>query len=154
MSTINKEVMDFITTLPSDYINGGNSFQRLTNNKKINRRFHKETLSKYLAPSEIYNRSFDIPWYNILRPRPELLKQLLIRLKKRGWYQKETLDRLFREFMSQNIKQNELLELKHHGYRIFTLLSQEVWAIEYLDGRFTDNPDQKINLEEYLKLPS
>lgn len=150
MPTINKELMQFITSLPDNYINGGTSFHRLTNNKKINRRFHKLALSRYMDKSEIYNRSFDIPWYNILRPRPEMLKKLLIRLKARGWYNHVYLEQLFKEFMAQNIKQHELLELKHHGYRIFTLLSQEIWAIEYLDGRFTESPDQKIILEDYL----
>jgi asparagine synthase (glutamine-hydrolysing) len=150
MPTINKELMQFITSLPESYINGGTTFHRLTNNKKINRRFHKLALARNLNSKEIYNRSFDIPWYMILKPRPEMLNKLLKRLKKRGWYQNSYLDKLFKEFMSQNIKQHELLELKHHGYRIFTLLSQEIWATEYLDGRFTKSPDQKILLEDYL----
>lgn len=150
LPTINKKVIDFITSLPENYINGGTAFHRLTNNKKINRRFHKLALARYLDRNEIYNRSFDIPWYNILKPRPAMLEKLLKRLKARGWYQESYLNKIFKEFTSQQVKDHELLELKHHGYRIFTLLSQEIWATEYLDNKFTKNPDEKIVLEDYL----
>ena len=57
---------------------------------------------------------------------------------------------MFDEFMHQKVKDYELLELKHHGYRIFTLLSLEIWCIEYLDGRKTKEVDTKISLEDYL----
>ena len=150
--TINKELMDFITTLPYEWVNGGSSFHRLTNNKKINRKFHKKALSRYLKRDEIYNRSFDIPWYNILRPRKEVLKRLLTRLKQRGWYNDASLDILFSEFMGQKVKRHELLELKHHGYRVYTLLSLEIWCMEYIDGGFTKNIDSKISLEDYLAI--
>ena len=150
LPTINKEVMDFITALPKKWVNGGTTFHRLTNSLSVNRRFHKKALARYLKKEEIYNRSFDVPWYNILRPRKELLVKLKTRLLKRGWYKKEALDRMFEEFMSQPVKDYELLELKHHGYRIFTLLSLEIWCMEYLDGKNTKNVDQKISLEDYL----
>ncbi len=150
LPTINKEVIDFINSLPYEWINGGTTLHRLTNNKTINRRFHKMALSRYLKREEIYNRSFDIPWYKILKPRPKVLSALLTRLKNRGWYNEEFLDSLFKEFENQEAKDYELLELKHHGYRIFTLLSLEVWATEFLDGRESDDFDRKINLEDYL----
>ncbi len=148
--TINKELMDFITTLPYNWVNGGTTIHRLTNHKAINRRFHKRALARYLRSEEIYNRSFDIPWYNILRPRKEVLKRLLQRLKNRGWYQEQTLDRLFNEFENQKIKEHELLELKHHGYRVYTLLNLEVWCMEYLDGNINKNEVESMPLEEYL----
>lgn len=148
--TINRDFMRFITNLPNEWVNGGTTFHKLTNAHSVNRRFHKKVLSRYLKKEEIYNRSFDIPWYNILRPRKELLKILLERLKKRGWYSEKLLDDLFSEFQAQAVKDYELLELKHHGYRIFTLLSLEIWCIEFLDGRNTQNPDEKISLEDYL----
>jgi asparagine synthase (glutamine-hydrolysing) len=150
LPTINKEFMEFITNLPIRWVNGGTTFHRLTNSLSVNRRFHKKALSRYLKQEEIYNRSFDVPWYNILRPRKELLIKLKERLIKRGWYKKDTLDQMFAEFLEQKVKDYELLELKHHGYRIFTLLSLEIWCIEYLDGRKTKNFDEKITLEDYL----
>lgn len=150
LPTINKDLIQFIGELPTSWLNGGTTFHRLTNNKTINRRFHKMVLSKYLKQEEIYNRSFDIPWYKILKPRKEVLSKLLIRLKERDWYKEEYLDQIFKEFLEQDAKEYELLELKHHGYRIFTLLSLEVWAMEMLDGKRTQNPDRKIPLEDYF----
>ena len=150
LPTINREFMQFITELPKRWVNGGTTLHRLTNSHSVNRRFHKKALSRYLKQEEIYNRSFDVPWYNILRPRTELLEKLKLRLKKRGWYNAKTIDDMFDEFMHQKVKDYELLELKHHGYRIFTLLSLEIWCIEYLDGRKTKEVDTKISLEDYL----
>lgn len=150
LPTINKDLINFINQLPYEWVNGGTTFHRLTNNKTINRRFHKIALSRYLKKEEIYNRSFDIPWYKILRPREAVLEKLLERLKKRGWYNEAFLENLFEEFKAQRVKDYELLELKHHGYRIFTLLSLEVWCMEFLDGLESKNFDNGINLEEYL----
>lgn len=148
--TINKDVIDFITSLPDNWINGGTTFHRLTNHKSINRRFHKRALARYLRSEEIYNRSFDIPWYKILRPRKEVLDLLLQRLISRGWYQQETLEQLFTEFQSQKVKDYELLELKHHGYRVYTLLALEIWCMEFLDAK-NIKWSQGMPLEEYLK---
>ncbi|MEX1098924.1 MAG: asparagine synthase-related protein, partial [Bacteriovoracaceae bacterium] len=114
LPTINKEVMSFITSLPIGWVNGGTTFHRLTNSHSVNRRFHKKALSRYLKREEIYNRSFDIPWHNVLKPRRELLKKLKRRLVKRGWYRKDVLERMFDEFLNQKVKDYELLELKHH----------------------------------------
>jgi asparagine synthase (glutamine-hydrolysing) len=139
--------MDFITSLPEEWINGGSTFQRLINDKSINRRFHKKALARYLRSEEIYNRSFDIPWYTILKPRKRLLELLLKKLKSRGWYQSHTLDKIFGEFENQKNKAYELLELKSHGYRIFTLLSLEVWAMQYLDNVSFEG----ATLEDYLR---
>lgn len=144
--TINKDLMDFITTLPREWINGGTTFHRLTNHKAINRRFHKRALARYLKSEEIYNRSFDIPWYLILKPRKKMLDLLLVKLKKRGWYKDEAIEIMFKEFENQKAKDFELLELKHHGYRIYTLLALEVWAMQFLDGKKVENR----TLEEYL----
>lgn len=149
LPTVDKDVIDFICRLPANWINGGTAIHRLCNNKSINRRFHKLALSRYLKKEEIYNRSFDIPWYSILRPRKVLLERLLERLLSRGWYNESALRRLFSEFMTQKVKDHELLELKHHGYRIFTLLSLEIWCTEYLDGRFSAERKDLV-LEDYL----
>lgn len=150
LPTINRELMQFITRLPKNWVNGGTTIHRLTNNKSINRKFHKHALARYLDREEIYNRSFDIPWYNILRPRKAMINKLESALAQRGWFKMDEISRIFKEFLSQNVKEHELLELKHHGYRIFTLLSLEIWSREYIDGSQTLSPDQKINLEDYL----
>jgi asparagine synthase (glutamine-hydrolysing) len=149
LPTVEKDVVDFICRLPANWINGGTALHRLCNNKRINRRFHKAALARYLKREEIYNRSFDIPWASILRPRRTLLEKLLARLLARGWYNEAALKNLFSEFLTQKVKDHELLELKHHGYRVFTLLSLEIWCIEYLDGRFSEEK-RNLVLEEYL----
>lgn len=148
--TMHRDVLKLITELPINWVNGGTTFHKLTNAHSVNRRFHKKVLSRYLKKEEIYNRSFDIPWYNILKPRKELLQILKERLIKRGWYNNDAIVQMFDEFGEQKIKDYELLELKNHGYRIFTLLSLEIWCIEFLDDRNTKNYDEKIPLEEYL----
>jgi len=150
LPTINHDFMKFITQLPIEWVNGGTSFHRLTNSLSVNRRFHKKVLSRYLKKEEIYNRSFDVPWYNILKPRVDLLEKLKARLKQRGWFVDSVIDNMFKEFMSQEIKDYELLELKNHGYRIFTLLSLEIWCMEYLDDKNTTDFDEQVSLEDYL----
>jgi asparagine synthase (glutamine-hydrolysing) len=152
LPTINRDFLRFITDLPMEWVNGGTTFHRLTNSHSINRRFHKKVLSRYLKKEEIFSRSFDIPWYNILRPRAELLNKLKKRLIARGWFNTDIIESMFSEFLSQKVKDYELLELKHHGYRIFTLLSLEIWCIEYLDERNTTNYDDKVTLEDYLSI--
>lgn len=152
LPTIQRDIIRFITNLPMKWVNGGSTFHRLINSKSINRKFHKLALGRYLKKEEIYNRSFDIPWYNILRPRKRVLELLKKRLLARGWFDGKALNDLFDEFMGQSVKDYELLELKHHGYRIFTLLSLEIWCTEYLDMRLTENYHSEISLEEYLEL--
>ncbi len=150
LPTIQKDVIDFITNLPLEWINGGTTFHRLVNSKTINRRLHKLALSRYLKREEIYNRSYDIPWYRILKPRHHVLDLLEKRLVKRGWFHEGEIRKLFQEFRDQEAKDHELLELKHHGYRIFTLLSLEIWATEYLDGKYKLPAPGLGDLEDYL----
>jgi asparagine synthase (glutamine-hydrolysing) len=152
LPTVHRDVIRLITSLPMEWVNGGTTLHRLTNNKRINRLFHKRALARHLMPGEIRNLSFDIPWSRILLPRPEMLDLLLERLVRRGWFHEPVLRDLFREFRGQRMKEHELLELKNHGYRVFTLLSLEIWSIEYLDGRMTEHPDERIRLEDYLAL--
>ncbi len=148
MPTVQKPVLDFICKLPYQWVNGGTTFHRLVNSKSVNRRFHKKALARYLKSEEIYNRSFDIPWYNILKPRHDILSVLKRSLLKRGWYRESTLNQIWKEFQYQSVKDYELLELKHHGYRIFTLLSLEVWSRMYLDGKISESTD--IPLIDFL----
>lgn len=146
--TLSKPVVDFICSLPWSWVNGGTTLHRLTNNKTINRRFHKIALSRYLGRDEIYNRSFDMPWHSILKPRFAVLEKLLSALKRRGWFEAKGLEKLFREFKEQKVKDHELLELKHHGYRIYTLLVLEVWTRLYVDG--LTGFDEQTKLEDFL----
>lgn len=154
LPTIQREVIRFITNLPSSWVNGGSTFHRLTNSKSINRRFHKLALSQYLKREEIYNRSFDIPWTMIFNQRKHLIDLLEARLIKRGWYNSEFIKNLFAEFRTQRQTDRELLQLRNHGYRIYTLLSLEVWATEFIDQqeKLVDSRVSKsqISIEEYL----
>lgn len=146
--TLSKPVVDFICSLPWNWVNGGTPLHRLTNNKTINRRFHKVALSRYLGRDEIYNRSFDMPWHSILKPRLAVLEKLLSALKRRGWFETKGLEKLFKEFKEQKVKDHELLELKHHGYRIYTLLVLEVWTRLYVDN--LTGFDEQTRLEDFL----
>jgi asparagine synthase (glutamine-hydrolysing) len=134
LPTIQKDVVQFINSLPNEWLNGGTPFHRLINSKSINRRFHKHTLQRHLKREEIYNRSFDIPWHQLLGDRPDLMTALEESLLKRGWYQRKSLQKLFRDFKNQKHKDYELLELKSHGYRIMALLSLEIWCQKFLDS--------------------
>ncbi len=150
MPTIQPKVLAFVSSLPMEWINGGNSFQRLTNNKRINRLFHKKALQRHFEKNEIYNRSFDMPWFQILKPRQALLVALKESLFKRGWYQTEAITKLFAAFQDQRVKEHEILELKNHGYRLISLLSLEVWCRLFLD-QIPYRVD--LSLEELLSQP-
>ncbi len=150
LPAVNRDVLRFVATLPDRWLNGGPAFLRLVNSKRVNRRFHKMALRRHLEPSAIRNMSFDIPWHRILAPRQVVLERLQTRLGRRGWFSPGQLAKLFGEFKFQPVKASERLELKHHGYRIFALLSLEIWATEFLDGRWTADPDGPIPLEDYL----
>lgn len=144
------QVQEFVGSLPQEWLNGGTFIHRLSNSKSKNRRLHKLALARYLEPKAIRNKSFDVPWHLILLPRPNVLELLEARLKRRGWYNDQVITNMFSEFRHQSVNNREPLELKHHGYRIFTLLTLEIWATEYLDCRWTPNPDRPIPLEDYL----
>ena len=148
---LNKKVIDFINSLPEEWINGGTSFQKLTN-YAIRRRFHKMALLRYLPKRYVYGlqQSFDVPWHVLFNKRPEILKILKKRLKKRGWYNESELDRIFEEFFKQKARPHEILELKHHGYRIYSLLVFEVWCMEFLDNPNYNKHIKPKPLEEYL----
>ena len=149
LPVVQKDMMDFVNSLPMNWINGGTTFHRLINSKTTNRKFHKFALARYLKKEEIYNRSFDIPWHLIFKDRQSTLNLACSALKNRGWFQPEALDRLFSEFKSQKNKDYELLELKSHGYRIMTLMSIEVWARLFLDQP-SSPPGPEVSLDEFL----
>ena len=149
----NHDLINFINSLPEDWLNGGTSLKKLINDAH-KRRFHKKALLRYLPERYVYavQQSLDVPFHSFLPKRPEILRILLQRLQRRGWYNNEVLERLFGEFPKQKVKPHEIHELKHHGYRIFSLLSFEVWCMEFLDQSLQDKKSEKhiIPLEEYL----
>jgi asparagine synthase (glutamine-hydrolysing) len=148
LPTVQKDIVKFITSLPMEWINGGTALHRLTNNKRINRRFHKRALSRYLDRQEIYNRSFDIPWHRILTGQSSVLLNLETALNKRGWYNSSYVAQLFSEYKTHRPKDHEILELRSHGYRIMTLMSAEVWCRTFLDRKVCT--DDEVSLSEYL----
>ncbi|MFC1890587.1 asparagine synthase-related protein [Thermodesulfobacteriota bacterium] len=144
-------VIDFINALPMELLNRGNTLQRLTN-RATTRFLHKRLLNRYI-PAELIptlQQSFDIPFHTFFSERPEVLDLLLVRLKRRAWFKEDRLERLFDEYRRQKVNPNELCQLSNHGYRIYSLLTLEVFCIEFVDEYRFEHPIEKIPLEEYL----
>ena len=144
----NIKLINFINALPEEWLNSGSTLQKLTNSA-LQRRFHKQALLKYLPGSYVdtLQQSLDVPFHSLFRGRHEILESLLARLMQRPWFNSEYLERLFNEFPLQKVKPHELMELKHHGYRIYSLLTFEVWCMQFLD-RIDRSED--LPLEQYL----
>ena len=115
-------------------------------------RLWEQALLRHLPKRFVYSvqQSLDVPFHALFNKRPEILDCLLLRLKRRGWYNAYFLDLLFDEFPRQKVKPNEIVELKLHGYRIYSLLTLEVWCMEFLDGSPRDPGEEAPPLEEYL----
>ena len=152
---LNYKVINFINSLPEQWLNRGTTFRKLVNDAE-KRYFHKRSLLRYLPKRYVYSsqQSLDVPFHSFLNERPKILNNLLIRLKKRGWFNVDELEKLFTEFPKQKSKPYELCELKHHGYRIFCLLTLEVWCMEFLDGELKEKKitDKVLPLEDYFSL--
>lgn len=149
LPAVQKDLMNFVNSLPMNWLNGGTTFHRLINSKTVNRKFHKFALARYLKKEEIYNRSFDIPWHLVWENRQQTLNLASLALKKRGWFQPEAIDKVFGEFRTQKNKDYELLELKSHGYRVMALLSVEIWARIFVDTP-ASQPGPEVSLDEFL----
>ena len=78
--------------------------------------------------------------------RAKLLRRVILEVI----VNEDFLERLFDEFPRQTVKPHEILELKHHGYRIFSLLTLEVWCMEFLDRSPGGPGEEDPPLEEYL----
>ena len=148
---LDRGVAEFINSLPHEWLNHGSSFALLTNDA-LKRRFHKLALLRYLPRRFVFSvqQSMDVPFHALLKPRPGVLNRLYARLLRRGWFDPATLERIFREFPQHRVKPHEIVQLSHHGYRIYTLLTLEVWCMEFLDGRINSPLDENLSLEEYL----
>jgi len=152
---LNSKVLNFINCLPENWLNGGNALKKLTNDAH-KRKFHKMALLRYLPKRYVYSaqQSLDVPFHSFLNLRHAILDNLLKRLKRRGWFNNNILDDVFNEFLRQKPKPHEIIELKHHGYRIFCLLTLEVWCMEFLDKDLKQQRvvNEDISLEDYLSL--
>jgi len=152
---LNHKLIEFITSLPHEWQNHGSSF-KLIFNDAIKRRFHKQALLRHLPKKYVYSsqQSLDVPYRLFFNERPDILKNLLFRLKKRGWYNESVLNKLFLEIQKFKAKPHEIFELKDHSYRVYSLLTFEVWCMEFLD-RFNQKNKKKparshTPLEDYL----
>jgi len=147
----NKKIMDFLCSLPYNLLYRGNTFQKLTN--KANKMFFQKLALKKHFPEKFVNKGgqpFDMPYHGWLERRPELVKILFNKLKKRGWYNNEYLDQLYNEHKKQFQHKKVFCYLENHGYRIMALLSLEIWCIEFLDNN-SNRKLKKVPLEQYLR---
>ena len=144
----NKKLMDFICSLPYSLMNKGNTFQRLTN-KADKMFFHKLALKKHFSEKfvESIGLPFDQPFHGWFENRPKIVYLLFNRLKKRGWYNLKFLNKLYKEHKKQQLSKKHICQLSNHGYRIMTLLSLELWCMEFIDDK---NYKQYGSLEKYL----
>ena len=145
-----KRIMDFLCSLPKDMLFRGNTFQRMTNTAK-KMYFQKLSLKRHFPADfvEDTGQPFDQPFHGLLENRPRVVELLFNRLKKRGWYNNEYLDKLYREHKQQQQHEKIYCRLENHGYRIMALLALEIWCIEFLDND-PGRSGKKIPLEEYL----
>ncbi|MBN1492886.1 MAG: hypothetical protein JW938_01925 [Candidatus Omnitrophica bacterium] len=150
---LNHTLITFINSLPENWLNGGSSFKKLINDAH-RRKFHKLAMLRYLPKRYVYSaqQSLDVPFHSFLTKRPYVLENLLTRLKRRGLFNNKTLDRIFYEFPRQKVKPHEIIELKHHGYRLFCLLTFEIWCMQFIDNDKENHIPSKeiIPLNEYL----
>ena len=115
--------------------------------------FQKLSLLRYFPKSFVYKtgQPFDQPFHGWLERRPEVVRLLFERLKKRGWYNNKYLDELYNKHKKQHQNNKILCQLQNNGYRIMTLLALEIWCMEFLD-KDPNKETKKIPLEEYLRI--
>ncbi|NTV23543.1 MAG: hypothetical protein HGA85_04170, partial [Nanoarchaeota archaeon] len=129
-----REVMEFIDSLPRDFLYKGNTIQKLTN-KAYKMNFHKLALKKHF-PSDFIDRTgkpFDQPFHTWLAARPDVTSALLSSLKRRGWYDAAYLETMFAEHRRQYQSDRIFCQLSNHSYRIMALLSLEIWCRLFID---------------------
>lgn len=151
---MNRDLVRFINKLPRKWLNSGNLIQMLSN-KAQKRLIHTEALNR-LYPAgvlESNKQGFNIAFNLLFDGREDLLQNLFTALKKRGSFNHSLLERIFDEFPKQRLKQTETCQLQNHGYRVYALLTFEVWMREFVDNLRSEKglPDL-IPLDEYLLL--
>lgn len=147
----NQKIMDFINSLPFSLLFKANTFQKLAN-RAYKMYFQKLSLKRHFPKSFVdkTGQPFDQPFHGWLERRPEVVKLLFKRLKKRGWYNNDYLDKLYHEHKKQYQHKKVLCQLENHGYRIMALLALEIWCIEFLDN-YPNKKIEEMALESYLK---
>lgn len=147
----NQKIMDFLCSLPHNMLFRGNTFQRMTNTA-IKRYFQRLALKQHFPASfvDTAEQPFDQPYHGLLENRPKVVELLFKRLKKRGWYNNDYLDKLYREHKKQHQHKTIYCQLQNHGYRIMALLALEIWCIEFLDHDPNKPRKKAMPLEEYL----
>lgn len=152
----NNELINFINSIPHKDLNHGTIFHYLTN-KATSRITHKKLMLRYFPKSFVFSsqQSLDMPYVYLLHQKKHLSAILLEKLISRGWYNEKNLKQMFKEFSSQKISQKESCRLKHHGYRIYSLLTFEVWAQIFLDKKpvpaLDTNHRTDTQLEDFLR---
>ncbi len=146
---LNKQVVDFINTLPIKTLAKGSSVARALHMAE-QRHFHKKALRK-LIPNEFIkrqNQSFDQPFDFWFKERPGILENLVVSLKKRGYFKEYYLDQLLDQFNKRKFSKKYIFQISNHGYRIFSLLNVEIWCREFFDDFNKKNKEKP--LEDYL----
>lgn len=146
----NKALRDFLNTLPEDALNKGTIFAKALN-MATKRMLHKQLMLRYFPQEFVFSsqQSLDMPYVYLIQKKKHLSDILLDCLIARGWYNEKTLRKIFTEFSSQKISQKESCLLRHHGYRIYSMLTFEVWAQIFLDKKVVPSTDTK--LEDFLR---
>jgi asparagine synthase (glutamine-hydrolysing) len=146
-----KKLMDFICSLPFNLLYKGNTFKRITN-KVYKMYFHRMALKRHFPAKFVDEggQSFDQPFHGWFEKRPEVVKLLFKRLKKRGWYNKKYLDKLYKEHKRQYQHEKIVCQLQNNAYRIMALLCLEIWCMEFLDKEPNRERIEKVSLEKYL----
>jgi asparagine synthase (glutamine-hydrolysing) len=150
MPFISRDVVEFVNKLPRDYIVKGNYFQKLSHTAQ-QKYLHMKVLERYLPHDLVYTKKqgFHMPFHALFKGRDVVLDRLHTALNKRSWFNHEFLERLFYEFSRQHVKKSETVQLELHGYRIFMLLSFEIWYREFVEN-YRKKYFTRIPLEEYL----
>ena len=147
---VTRPVIDLINSLPLDALNRGSSLERLAN-RATSRWLHKRLLARFVD-LELLGRMqqlFNMPFHSWFGQRADVLRELKRRLLARGWYREGAVERLFAEYSAQEASDTEPCPLADHGYRIYSLLTLEVFCMEFVDGR-RFRPLEQVSLEEYL----
>lgn len=151
----NNELVNFINSIPQKVLNKGMLIQYLTN-KARNRTIHKNLMLRHYPKKFVFSaqQCFNMPYVYLLQQKKNLPEVLLKKLIERGWYNETTLKKMFKEFSTQRISQMEGCKLKHHGYRIYSLLTFEVWAQIFMDKKTVPVLDKNhrtdMQLEDFL----
>lgn len=148
---VSRAVVRFVNTLPMKWVVGGTTFERLLKRTSSDRPFHRLALRRIYG--DIHERKnaqlFYAPYLSMFQKRPSAADALLRALKRRGWYNVHTLERIFKEFRCQSEHPRFNFRVGNHGQRLMALLGCEVFARLFLDG-LKVNPSSPPAIEDFL----